>query len=192
MYTSPFVRDGGSERAWTEHIATDLGAVALLEAVRRVHLPDRIAATLDEILGALLAESAGDEGGAALPRPTRQAVHQFHLAGRYPDVVINDPRDRLFAVVEAQRGRADDRHIAKLVTSYIPRSGARLGILVAEGWRGASTGHPAWTECTVPVAVVVARDGSPEPEYDVAWVHHPTDLGGECGEPTFVGQHREG
>ena len=32
VYTSPFVRVDGTERAWTEHLATTLGARALLEA----------------------------------------------------------------------------------------------------------------------------------------------------------------
>ena len=121
-----------------------------------------------------------DEFGAAQPRPTHQAIHQLHLAGKYPDVAINDPRDRLFAVIEAQRGRADDHHIAKLAANYVPRSGARLGILVAEGWRRSSAGHPAWAVCTAPVAVVVARDASPEPDYHVAWVHHPMGVDGGC------------
>ncbi len=173
VYTSPFPREDGTERAWTEHLATTLGSRALLEAVRSAHLPDQIAATLDAILDALVAETTTDEFGAALPRPSHHATHQLHLAGKYPDVAINDPRDRLFAVIEAQRGRADDHHIAKLAANYVPRSGARLGILVAEGWQRSSARHPAWAVCTAPVAVVVARDASPEPDYHVAWVHRP-------------------
>jgi hypothetical protein len=170
----PFVRRESTERAWTEHLATNVGARALLEAVRRAHLPEHTSATLDEILGALVAETTGDEFGFAQPRPSQCAIHQLHVAGRFPDVGINDPRDRLFAVIEAQRGRADDHHIAKLAANYVPRSGARLGILVAEGWRRSSARHPAWAVCPAPVVVVVTLDALSEPDYQVAWVHYPT------------------
>ena len=148
----------GTERAWTEHLATTVGALALLEAVRHAHLPEHLIATLDEILGALVAETTVDEAGVPLPLPTHQVTHQLHLGGRFPDVAVNDVRDRLFAVIEAQRRRADDKHIAKLAAHYVPNSGARLGVLVAEGWNPDSAGHPAWTVCPAPVVVVVAID----------------------------------
>jgi hypothetical protein len=169
-----FARCDSTERAWTEHLATNAGVRVLLEAVRRAHLPAQTAATLDEILGTLVADTTGDESGVAEPRPSRCAIHQLHVAGKFPDVGINDPRDQLFAVIEAQRGRADDHHIAKLATNYVPRSGARLGILVAEGWRRASAHHPAWVACPAPVVVVVTIDAWSEPDYQIAWVHHPT------------------
>jgi hypothetical protein len=170
-----FVGRESTERAWTEHLATNAGARALLEAVRRAHLPEHTVATLDEILAALVAEATGDAVGAAPPRPSQCAIHQLHVAGKFPDVAIFDPRDRLFAVIEAQRGRADDHHIAKLAANYVPRSGARLGILVAEGWRRSGAGHPAWAVCPAPVVVVVTLDAMSEPDYQIAWVHHPTD-----------------
>src|SRR5215510_3192660 len=175
---TPLVRRDGTERAWTEHLATNVGARVLLAAVRRAELPHHIAATLDEVIVALIAETTVDEFGAAQPRPTHRVIHQLHLAGKYPDVAINDRRDRMFAVIEVQRGPADDRHIAKLAANYVPRSGAQFGILVAEGWRRSSASHPAWAACTAPVAVVVARDTPPEPDYQVAWVHHP--VGADC------------
>ena len=171
----PFVGRENTERAWTEHLATNVGARALLVAVRRAHLPEQIAATLDEILDGLVAETTEDEFGVAQPRPSHCAIHQLHVGGRFPDVGINDPRDRLFAVIEAQRGRVDDHHIAKLAANYVPRSGARLGILVAEAWRRSSARHPAWVGCSAPVVVVVTRDALSEPDYQIAWVHHPTD-----------------
>jgi hypothetical protein len=170
----PFERRESTERAWTEHLATAVGARALLEAVRGAHLPEHTSATLDEILGTLAAESAREELGLARPRPSSCTIHQLHVEGRFPDVAIFDPRDRLFAVIEAQRGRADDHHIAKLAANYVPRSGARLGILVAEGWRRFSARHPAWEECAAPVVVVVTHDALSEPDYQIAWVHHPT------------------
>ena len=170
----PFVRRESTERAWTEHLATNVGARALLEAVRRAHLPGHTSATLDEIVDTLVAETTSDEFGVAQPRPSHCAIHQLHLGGKFPDVGINDPRDRLFAVIEAQRGRADDHHIAKLAANYVPRSGARLGILVAEGWRRSSARHPAWAVCPAPVVVVVTLDALSEPDYQVAWVHYPT------------------
>ena len=77
-------------------------------------------------------------------------------------------------VIEAQRRCADDKHIAKLVARYVPTSGARLGILVAEGWRPSRARHPAWAVCPEPVVVVVALDALHEVHYEVAWVHHPT------------------
>ncbi len=173
VFTRPVLRRYGTERGWTEHLATSVGACALLEAVGRAHLPQHLSATLDEVVGALAAETTVDELGAPWALPTHHAIHQLHLAGRFPDVVINDPRDRLFAVIEAQRGRADDQHIAKLAAHYVPRSGARLGILVAEGWGRSSAGHPAWAVCPAPVVVVVAHDTLHELDYQVAWVHHP-------------------
>ena len=163
----------GSERAWTEHLATVVGAVALLEAVREAHLPEHLVATLDEIIGALVTETLTDDAGTPQPLPTHHLTHQLHLEGRFPDVVVHDVRDRLFAVVEAQRRRADDRHIAKLAAHYVPASGARLGVLVAEGWDVSSARHPAWAECPAPVVVVVAIDALHEVDYRVAWVHHP-------------------
>ena len=84
-----------NERAWTEHLATNVRARALLEAVRRAHLPEHTAATLDEILAALVAETTSDEFGVGQPRPSHCAIHQLHVAGKFPDVGINDPRDRL-------------------------------------------------------------------------------------------------
>ena len=60
-----------------------------------------------------VAETTVDEAGVPLPLPTHQVTHQLHLGGRFPDVAVNDVRDRLFAVIEAQRCRADDKHIAK-------------------------------------------------------------------------------
>ena len=174
MFTSAVAHRYGTERAWTEHLATTVGALPLLEAVRHAHLPEHLIATLDEILGALVAETTVDEAGAPLPLPTHQITHQLHLGGRFPDVAVNDIRDRLFAVVEAQRRRADDKHIAKLAAHYVPNSGARLGVLVAEGWNPDSAGHPAWTVCPAPVVVVVAIDALHEVDYRVAWVHHPT------------------
>jgi hypothetical protein len=170
----PVVRRDRTERGWTEHLATNVGARALLEAVRQAHLPEHTSATLDEILGTLIAETRGDEFGVAQRQPSHCAIHQLHVAGKFPDVGINDPRDRLFAVIEAQRGRADDHHIAKLAANYVPRSGARLGILVAEGWKRSSARHPAWAVCPAPVVVVVTLDALSEPDYQVAWVHYPT------------------
>jgi hypothetical protein len=163
----------GSERAWTEHLATTVGAVPLLDAVRGAQLPEQVVATLDEIIGALVSETTTDEAGTPQPLPTHHVTHQLHLGGRFPDVVVHDVRDRLFAVIEAQRRGADDRHIAKLAAHYVPASGARLGILVAEGWKASSARHPAWTVCPAPVAVVVAIDALHQVEYRVAWVHHP-------------------
>jgi hypothetical protein len=178
---SSFVRRENTERGWTEHLATNVGARTLLDAVRRAHLPEHTAATLDEILDTLVAETIEDEFGVAEPRPSLCAVHQLHVDGKFPDVAIFDPRDRLFAVIEAQRGRADDHHIAKLAANYVPRSGARLGILVAEGWRRSSAGHPAWAMCPAPVVVVTTLDALSESDYQVAWVHHPTDPDGDFG-----------
>jgi hypothetical protein len=151
----------------------------LLEAVRRAHLPEHTSATLDQILDTLVAETTLDEFGVARPQPSHCVIHQLHVAGKFPDVGINDARDRLFAVIEAQRGRADDHHIAKLAANYVPRSGARLGILVAEGWRSSSARHPAWAVCPAPVVVVTTLDALSEPDYHVAWVHHPTVPDGE-------------
>lgn len=179
MFTRPVLRRYGTERSWTEHLATNVGAHALLTAVRRARLPANVSATLDEVVAVLHAEATVDELGAPQPLPTPQAIHQLHLEGRYPDVVINDRRDRLFAVVEAQRGRADDRHIAKLAAHYVPKSGARLGVLVAEGWSRSHAGHPAWAVCPAPVVVMVALDTLHEVDYQVAWVHHPTLADGE-------------
>ena len=169
----------GSERAWTEHLATTVGALALLEAVRCAQLPDHLTATLDEVLAALIAETTTDAAGEPLPLPTHQVTHQLHLGGRFPDVVVNDVRDRLFAVIEAQRRGADDKHIAKLAAHYVPNSGARLGVLVAEGWSPDRARHPAWTVCPVPVVVVVAVDAMHELDYRIAWVHHPTVAEGD-------------
>lgn len=174
MFSSAVARRYGAERAWTQHLATTVGALTLLGAVRRAPLPEAVAATLDEVVGALAAETTADADGLPLPRPTHLAEHQHHLDGRYPDVVINDVRDRLFAVVEAQRRRADDQHIAKLAAHYVPHSGARLGILVTEGWRASSAGHPAWAACPAPVVVLVALDALHEVDYQLAWVHHPS------------------
>jgi hypothetical protein len=175
----PLADGDRTERAWTAHLATNVGARALLGAVRRAHLPEHTAATLEEILDALAAKTARDGCDVARPRPSQCAVHQLHVGGRFPDVAIFDPRDRLFAVVEAQRGRADDHHIAKLAANYVPRSGARLGILVAEGWSRSSARHPAWAECPAPVVVVVTLDALSAPDYQVAWVHHSTVADGD-------------
>jgi hypothetical protein len=164
-------RDG--ERAWTEHLASDVGAIALLEAVRGAPLPQHLLDAVDELVAALAAGVAVDEDGAPLPGPTHHVVHQLHLGGRYPDVALYDVRDQLLAVVEAQRGRADDHHIAKLAARYVPDSGARLGILVAEGWSHVIARHPAWPACPAPVVVVLAVDGLHEIEYRPVWVHHP-------------------
>ena len=109
-------------------------------------------------------------------RPTHQVTHQLHLGGRFPDVAVDDVRDRLFAVIEAQRRRADDQHIAKLAAHYVPNSGARLGVLVAEGWHASSARHPAWTVCPAPVVVVVALEAFQELDYRAVWVHHPADI----------------
>ena len=173
MFSSAVAHRYGTERAWTEHLATTVGAVALLEAVRRAPLPEPLTATLDEVLGALGAETAVDADGDPLPLPTHYVTHQLHVDGRFPDVAVNDPRDRLFAVIEAQRRSADDKHIAKLAARYVPASGARLGILVAEGWRPSRARHPAWAVCPAPVVVVVALDALHQVHYEVAWVHHP-------------------
>lgn len=173
MFTSAVGHRHGTERAWTEHLSTTVGALALLDAVRDAPLPGQVIATLDEICGALVAETTLDDAGAPQALPTHHATHQLHLRGRYPDVVVNDVRDRLFAVIEAQRRRADDKHIAKLAAHYVPASGARLGILVAEGWRASSARHPAWAVCPAPVVVVIAVDALHEIDYQVAWVHHP-------------------
>ena len=173
MFTRPVLRQHGTERVWTEHLATNVGVRALLDVVGRASLPGQLTDTSDEIVAMLSAEISVDELGAPEPRPTHHAIHQLHLEGRYPDVAVSDPRDQLFAVIEAQRGRADDKHIAKLAAHYVPKSGARLGILVAEGWRRASAGHPAWAVCPAPVVVVVAHDTLHELHYEVAWVHLP-------------------
>ena len=174
MFSSAVAHRYGAERAWTEHLATTVGATALLGAVRLAPLPEPIVWTLDEVLAALAAETTLDEDGAPQATPSHLVSHQLHLDGRYPDVAVHDVRDRLFAVVEAQRHRADDRHIAKLAAHYVPTSGARLGILVTEGWRAADTRHPAWAACPAPVVVLVALDTMHEVTYEVAWVHHPT------------------
>ncbi len=174
MFTSAVAHRYGSERAWTEHLATTVGARTLLEAVRHAPLPEQVGATLDEVVGALRAETTVDETGAPVAVPTHQVTHQLHLDGRFPDVAVNDPRDRLFAVIEAQRRLADDKHIAKLAAHYVPSSGARLGILVAEGWRSSSARHPAWAVCPAPVVVIVALDAMHAVDYRVAWVHHPS------------------
>ena len=174
MFTSAVAHRYGTERAWTEHLATTVGAVTLLEAVRRAPLPEHLGATLDEIIGALAAETTTDESGVPQAVPTHHVTHQLHLDGRFPDVVVNDVRDRLFAVIEAQRRSADDKHIAKLAAHYVPLSGARLGILVAERWNPSSARHPAWTACPAPVVVVVALDALHEVDYQAVWVHHPT------------------
>jgi hypothetical protein len=131
------------------------------------------------VLGALTAETTIDDAGVPLALPTHLVTHQLHLDGRFPDVAVYDPRDRLFAVIEAQRRRADDKHIAKLAARYVPTSGARLGILVAEDWHPSSAGHPAWTACPAPVVVTVALDALHEVDYRVAWVHHPSVTDGD-------------
>ena len=167
MFSSAVDRRHLTERAWTEHLSTATGALRLLEVVRRAPLPEPLTTTLDEILGALDPRLADDLA------PTHLITHQLHLDGRFPDVVVHDVRDRLFAVIEAQRGGADDKHIAKLAARYVPDSGARLGILVAERWRASSARHPAWLVCPEPVVVVVALDALHEIDYRIAWVHHP-------------------
>jgi len=177
MFTSAVGHRYGTERAWTEHLATTVGARALLEAVRHAPLPDHLTATLDEIVGAITAETTTDEDGMPRPLPTHHVTHQLHLDGRFPDVVVHDVRDRLFAVIEAQRRGADDKHIAKLAAHYVPNSGARLGVLVAERWKPSSARHPAWAACPAPVVVVVAVDAMHEVDYRPAWVHHPTEVG---------------
>jgi hypothetical protein len=174
MFSSAVAHRYGTERAWTEHLATAGGALALLKAVRSAPLPEPLIASLDEILDALTAEATTDEAGFAVPVPTHHVRHQLHLRGRYPDLAVNDVRDRLFAVIEAQRRRADDKHIAKLAAHYLPTSGAPLGVLVAEGWHPPSARHPAWAGCPAPVVVVVALDALHEVDYRVAWVHLPT------------------
>ncbi len=179
MFTSAVAHRYGTERAWTEHLATTVGARTLLDAVRQAPLPEQVAATLDEVLGALTAETIVDDAGVPLALPTHLVTHQLHLDGRFPDVAVNDPRDRLFAVVEAQRRLADDKHIAKLAARYVPSSGARLGVLVAEGWRSASAQHPAWAVCPAPVVVIVALDAMHAVDYRVAWVHHPSGTDAE-------------
>lgn len=173
MFSSAVGHRHGTERAWTAHLATTVGARALLEAVRRAPLPEHLLGTLDDVLDALAAETTLDADGAPRPGPSHHVVHQLHLDGRYPDVAVYDVRDRLFAVIEAQRRRADDQHIAKLAARYVPRSGARLGILVAEGWSAARARHPAWAVCPAPVVVIVALDALHAVDYQVAWVHHP-------------------
>jgi hypothetical protein len=176
MFTSAVGHRYGSERAWTEHLATTVGALELLQAVRLAALPEGCIETIDEVCAALLTQAATDGPDAPPALVTHQVTHQLHLDGRFPDVAVYDVRDRLFAVVEAQRRRADDKHIAKLAARYVPDSGARLGILVAEGWRPSSAGHPAWAVCPAPVVVVVAIDALHEVEYQVAWVHHPPSV----------------
>jgi hypothetical protein len=41
-------------------------------------------ATLDEILGTLVAETTGDDFGVAQPRPSHCAIHQLHVEGKFP------------------------------------------------------------------------------------------------------------
>ena len=176
VFTSAVAHRYRTERAWTEHLATTVGALTLLSAVRQADLPDPVTGTLDEILAALAAETTTDEAGVPQPLPTHQVTHQLHLGGRFPDVVVNDVRDRVFAVIEAQRRCADDQHIAKLATHYVPNSGARLGVLVAERWNPSSARHPAWGSCAVPVVVVVALEAFQELDYRAVWVHHPADI----------------
>jgi hypothetical protein len=173
VFSSAVARRFGAERAWTEHLSTTTGALALLDAVRGATLPPQVVATLDEIIEALTAEVTTDEAGLPQPGPTHHVTHQLHLVGRFPDVTVHDVRDRLFAVIEAQRGGADDKHIAKLAAHYVPSSGARLGILVAERWTRVGIRHPAWAVCPAPVVVVEALDALHETEYRVVWVHHP-------------------
>jgi hypothetical protein len=173
VFTSAVGHRYGTERAWTEHLATAVGALELLAAVRLAPLPEHLIETIDETCGALLAQLATGAVDAPQPVLTHQVTHQLHLGGRFPDLAVYDVRDRLFAVVEAQRRRADDKHIAKLAARYVPDSGARLGILVAEGWKPTSAHHPAWSVCPAPVVVVVAVDALHEIDYQVAWVHQP-------------------
>jgi hypothetical protein len=165
-------RHRAGERAWTEHLATDAGALALLGAIREAPLAAQLLETVDELRGALTRDLAVDDDGDPLPRPTHLVAHQLHVGGRFPDLVVYDVRDQLFAVVEAQRGRVDDRHVAKLAARYLPATGARLGILVAEAWNPAVARHPAWAVCPEPVVVVLALDGLHQIEHRVAWVHH--------------------
>ena len=178
MFASAVDRRHLLERQWTEHLATGTGAVRLLDCVRRAPLPEPLRTTLDDIVLELSRGSDGDQAHPAEPALTHLVTHQLRVDGRFPDVVVHDRRDRLFAVIEAQRGRADDRHIAKLAARYVPNSGARLGILVAERWSPSSARHPAWTVCPAPVVVVVALDALHEIDYRVAWVHHPTEVDG--------------
>jgi hypothetical protein len=166
-------RHRAGERAWTEHLATDVGVLALLDAVRSAPLPGELLDSVDELRDVLIADLVLDGDGDPVPRPTHLVAHQLHLGGRVPDVAIYDVRDQLLAVVEAQRGRADDRHIAKLAARYVPTSGARLGILVAEAWTPTAAQHPAWPVCPEPVVVVLALDGLHEVDYRVAWLHCP-------------------
>lgn len=173
MFSSAVGHRFGSERAWTEHLATTVGAAALLRTVALAPLPRPLLDAIDELVTALDAATPADEDGDPVPQPTHHVTHQLHLGGRYPDVAITDVRDQLLAVVEAQRRGADDHHIAKLAAHYVPRSGARLGILVAERWSAASARHPAWAGCPAPVVVVRALDALHEVEYQVAWVHRP-------------------
>lgn len=177
MFTSAVDRRHLMERAWTEHLSTSAGAVRLLECVGRAPLPEPLPTTLDEIVRTLRQERTDDATGAPA-RPPHLIRHQLHLDRRFPDVVVHDVRDRLFAIIEAQRGRADDKHIAKLAARYVPDSGARLGILVAERWSPSSARHPAWPVCPAPVVVVVALDALHEIDYRVAWVHHPAEVDG--------------
>lgn len=176
MFSSAVNHRFGAERVWTEHLSTTVGAAALLDAVRSAPLPERIVENLGEVVDALRAEPLLDEVGDPLPATSHLLTHQLHLGGRYPDVVVHDLRDQLFAVIEAQRRGADDQHIAKLATRYVPDSGARLGILVAERWDARHVRHPAWAACPAPVVVVLALDALHEVEYEVAWVHHPPSL----------------
>jgi hypothetical protein len=173
VFTRAVLRHHGTERAWTERLATDVGVCALLHALPVAPLPEELLTTAAEILDELEVHLSRDEHGTPDPLPTHHAMHQLHLDGRFPDVAIWDAREQLFAVVEAQRGTADDRHITKLATHYVPRSGARLGVLVAERWRRESAGHPAWAHCPEPVVVLLAHDTLHEVHYEVAWVHRP-------------------
>jgi hypothetical protein len=166
-------RHRAGERSWTEHLATDVGALALLGAVREAPLPPRLVEAVDELRCALAAGVTRDDDGDPLPRPTHLVAHQLHLGGRFPDLAVYDVRDQLLAVVEAQRGRADDHHLAKLAAAYVPQSGARLGVLVAEAWAPALARHPAWAVCPEPVVVVLALDGLHSVDYRAAWTHHP-------------------
>lgn len=154
MFTSAVAHRYGTERAWTEHLATTVGAIALLEAVRHAPLPEQVTATLDEVLAALTAENTLDADGEPLPMPTHLVRHQLHLVGRFPDVAVNDPRDRLFAVIEA--------HATAPTTS------------TSQGWRATTSPTAApgsgssWPKGgTAPAPVTPLGPCAPPPE---AWV----------------------
>ena len=86
MFTSAVAHRFGTERAWTEHLATTVGATALLGAVRHAPLPEPVAATVEDVLAALAAETAVDADG------DRDRLATMSVGGRPIDASSNRSR----------------------------------------------------------------------------------------------------